>query len=214
MVYASTTEVYGDAEGALDESRPFAPVNTYAATKLAADRLCATFGAEHGLPIVIARLFNSYGPRATHPYVIPEIVRQLARGSVVRLGNVEARRDFTYVEDVARALVGVLLARVPDGDAINVGSDVSFSVRELVAIVAELMGRAHVRIEVDPARLRRRDVAGFRCDARKLTTTTGWRPQVDLRAGLEATIAWYRAHGERWAWEAPPSSSVEAASPQ
>ena len=201
MVYASTTEVYGEASGALDENQPFSPLNTYAVTKLAADRLCATFVAEHDAEVVIARLFNSYGPRATHPYVIPEVIAQLSRDGRVVLGNLEARRDFTYVDDVARALIAIATADVAAGAVFNVGSDVSVSVRELVSIVAELLGRGKVSIEVDPARLRRRDIGGFRCNATALRTATGWAPKLDLRAGLESTIAWFVANGSRWSWE-------------
>src|SRR5262249_33654326 len=109
ILYASTTEVYGNAHGSpAHEGRGYDPVNTYAVTKLAADRLCATLHAEHGLPILIARIFNCYGPRATHPYVIPEIIAQLSRERTVTLGNLTARRDLTYVEDTARGLIAAL----------------------------------------------------------------------------------------------------------
>ena len=201
MIYASTTEVYGEASGALDEKQPFSPLNTYAVTKAAADRLCATFVEEHRVPVVIARLFNGYGPRATHPYVIPEIITQLSKGSRVVLGNVEARRDFTYVDDVARALIAIADADVAPGEVFNVGSDQCVGVRELVSIVGELFERKDVRIDVDSSRFRRHDIDSFRCDARKLQRATGWKPTVELRAGLRRTIEWFRAHGGQWSWE-------------
>ena len=200
VLYVSSTEVYGETDVELaDESCPLLPLNTYAVSKLAADRLCHTYYLEHGLPVIVARIFNCYGPRATHPYVIPEIIRQLHEGPRLRLGNVAAERDFTYVEDTARALVAAMIS-VADGDAVNVGSGRAYSVESLVERIAAKMGIADAEIEVDPARLRRRDIDRFCADNAKLRRETGWAPQVALDQGLERTIAWYRENGCRWPW--------------
>jgi|RhiMethySRZTD1v2_1073278.scaffolds.fasta_scaffold52806_4 nucleoside-diphosphate-sugar epimerase len=202
MLHVSSTEVYGEVrEGAADESHRLDPVNTYAVTKLAADRLCFTFHAEHGVPVLIARVFNSYGPRATHPYVIPEIISQLVRGPVVELGNVEARRDFTYVEDTSRGLMAALTSTLPNGEAVNVGSGTSVSVRELVELVGSICDHPAVEIRRDPARQRRFDVHEFVCDATRLHAATGWKPRVSLREGLERTVQAFRAAGGSWIWE-------------
>ena len=84
MVYVSSTEVYGRAARLpIAEDAPLDPVNTYAVTKLAADRLCFTFAKEHEFPVVIARIFNCFGPRETQPYLVPEVIRQLARGTLL-----------------------------------------------------------------------------------------------------------------------------------
>jgi nucleoside-diphosphate-sugar epimerase len=201
-VYVSSTEVYGEAESVpMNEEHRLAPVNTYAVTKLAADRMCFTFHLEHGIPVVVARIYNAYGPRETQPYVIPEIVTQLDKGPVVALGNVEARRDFTYVSDTARGLIAVLLSDAPDGDVVNVGSNVTYSVRELVDAIAPLLGHERWEIRTDPRRLRRFDVNRFQCDATKLRTLTGWQPLVPLTEGLERTVRWFRDNGRAWSWE-------------
>jgi nucleoside-diphosphate-sugar epimerase len=202
MVYVSSTEVYGETDRAkLDEETPFNPVNTYAVSKAAADRLCHTYYLEHGVPVVIARIFNCYGPRETEPYVIPEIIAQLHRGSRVSLGNIKAERDFTYVHDTANALISVLASDLPDGDAVNVGSDTSFSVELLARKLAETMGVKSLDIVVDPARLRRKDIDRFRCDNRKLRKYTDWKPTVRIDDGLKMTVDWFRANGARWSWE-------------
>jgi nucleoside-diphosphate-sugar epimerase len=203
MLHVSSTEVYGRAETQpIDESHPLRPVNTYAVTKVAADRLCHTFVLEHGVPVVIARIFNCYGPRETQPYVVPEIVRQLVRGPRVVLGDVEARRDFTFVEDTARGLRLLMDAPVPDGEVAHVGSGRSVSIREVAERVGRVLGYEAVEIETDPERLRRAEIDEFRCDATRLREATGWTPEVDLDAGLARTIDWYRANGSRWCWEA------------
>jgi nucleoside-diphosphate-sugar epimerase len=169
--------------------------------------VCFTFFLEHAVPVAIARIFNSYGPRATQPYVIPEIITQLSRtrhdpaGARIALGNVEARRDFTYVEDTANALLAVLASSMPSGEVVNVGSDVTYSVREIVQMVAEIMGIERHHIEIDPHRLRKVDIQSFRCDPTKLEEVTGFRPRVDIREGLRRTVAWFEANGRSWSWE-------------
>jgi nucleoside-diphosphate-sugar epimerase len=202
MIYVSSTEVYGEAVRVpMDEDHVLRPLNTYAVTKLAADRLCFTFHHEHGIPVLIARIYNCYGPRETQPYVIPEIITQLDKGPVVELGNVEARRDFTYVADTARALIAMSLCDLPNGDAVNIGSNATYSVRELVDRIAPLMGHERWEIRTDPRRLRRLDVQHFQCDPSKLVKYTGWRPLVGLDDGLERTIRWFRDNGRAWSWE-------------
>jgi nucleoside-diphosphate-sugar epimerase len=201
VLHASTTEIYGEAKfPSMDEDHPIGPLNTYAVSKLAADRLCFTFLHEHRIPVIIARIFNCYGPRATQPYVIPEIITQLHKKGRVALGNLEARRDFTFVDDTARGLMAAIVSSLPDGDAVNVGSDVSHSVRELVSEIASIMGIGEPAIEVDPRRMRRLDIDSFRCDHSKLTNATGWRPTTSLRDGLTQTIDWFRERGS-WSWE-------------
>lgn len=201
LLYASSTEVYGSTTiPRIDENQPPGPVNTYAVSKLAADRLCYTYHLEHGLPVVIARLFNAYGPRETHPYIIPEIIAQLTRGRDLFLGNLAARRDLTYVHDTARALVGLLFAGIDNGDVVNVGSDVTFTIEWLAGAIAGQMGITDPIIHTDPERFRRCDIDVFRCDNRKLRELTGWSPLVDITEGLRRTIEWYLESG-RWCWE-------------
>ena len=202
MVYVSSTEVYGDvADAKCHENTPLNPVNTYAVSKAAADRLCHTFHVEHGVPVVIARIFNCYGPRETEPYVIPEIIAQLHRGPRIALGNVKAARDFTFVHDTANALISVLASDVPNGEAINVGSDTSFSVEWLARALAEIMQVKPLEIVADPARFRRRDIQQFRCDNTKLRMYTDWKPTVGIDEGLRMTVDWFHHNGARWSWE-------------
>jgi nucleoside-diphosphate-sugar epimerase len=202
LLYVSSTEVYGRAGSApIDESQPLAPANTYAVTKLAADRLCYTFHHEHDVPVIIARIFNCYGPRETQPYVVPEIVRQLAKGPTVQLGNRKAARDLTYVEDTARGLMAVISADIPDGEAVHVGSGEVVDLETVVAKCAPLMGWDRYRIESDPRRNRPLDVDVFLANNFLLRRTTGWEPRVGLDEGLQRTIEWFKSNGSRWVWE-------------
>ncbi|WP_338264310.1 NAD-dependent epimerase/dehydratase family protein [Corallococcus caeni] len=204
VLHVSSTEVYGETGAEpTDESCALQPLNTYAVSKLAADRLCYTYHLEHALPVIVARIFNCYGPRATHPYVIPEIIRQLHEGPRLRLGNLEVERDFTHVEDTARALVAVMASDLPDGDAVNVGTGQAHSVASLVKRLAVIMGVTNVQVDVDAARLRRHDIRRFCADNGKLRRATGWEPRVSIDEGLRQTVAWFRENGCRWSWMRP-----------
>jgi nucleoside-diphosphate-sugar epimerase len=203
ILYVSSTEVYGrNDDDRLDEAAPLAPVNTYAVSKLAADRLCYTFSVEHAVPVVIARIFNCYGPRESQPYIIPDIIYQLYRSNTLFLGNVRAERDFTYVDDMARALIALLRAPINPGEVVNVGSDTSYRIDWLAEKIATIMGKSGVELELDPKRLRRMDIDRFRCNNGKLTTLTGWRPEISIDDGLSRTVNWFRDNGNRWSWNA------------
>ena len=202
VVYISSTEVYGQHDlEKFNEDTPLNPLNTYAVSKLAADRLCFTLHVEHKIPVVTARIFNCYGPRETHPYIIPEIISQLAQGSTLSLGNLKAERDFTYVHDTARALIAVLQSDIPNGETVNVGSDTSYSVEWLAYKIAELMDRPAIEIKLDPKRFRRLDLDRLRCDNAKLKHYTGWTPLVSIEEGLKKTINWFRENNNHWPWE-------------
>jgi nucleoside-diphosphate-sugar epimerase len=202
LLHLSTTEVYGEnAANSCTESAALAPENTYAVSKLAADRLCYTFSLEHGLQTIIARLFNAYGPRETHPYIVPEIIAQLSVGDELTLGNLDAARDLTYVEDTAAALSAMLWIPVQRAEVFNVGSGDVVSVRDLAQMLGTLMGHESVTFNVAERRLRRRDLNRLCCDPTKLRKRTGWMPRVGLRRGLEMTIEWFKKNGERWLWQ-------------
>lgn len=202
MLYVSSTEVYGVADVAiLDENISLSPVNTYAVSKLAADRLCYTHNLEHHTPVVIARIFNCYGPRETEPYIVPEIIYQLNRSNTLLLGNYKAERDFTFVHDTARALIMVLQSDLKNGDAVNVGSNNSYSVEWLAENIGKIMKVKNLRIEQDPKRLRRLDIDKFQCNNTKLIHYTGWKPKTSMMDGLEETVSWFYKNNSRWSWE-------------
>lgn len=201
MLYVSSTEVYGEVkEEYASETCKLAPANTYAVSKLAADRLFYTYSLEHNVPVIIARIFNCFGPRATHEYIIPEIIRQLHNGTVLELGNIDTERDFTYVEDTAKALIDLNCSNLPNGDVANIGSSRTISVRDLAKLVGEVMGIGEIEIRCDSARLRRNEVQRFCADSSKLRNATGWQPTVTLEDGLRRTVEWYRDNGQEWAW--------------
>lgn len=202
ILHFSSSEVYGTAKYIpMDEKHPTLPLSTYAVSKLAADRMCFVFHHEHNIPVVILRPFNCYGPRETQPYVIPEIISQLSRGNIVRLGNVKSKRDFTYVEDMARGAVDILLSDISNGEVVNLGSDRVYSIEELAYLIGKIVGHDHVEIRIEKSRFRSLDVDMLQCDYSKAKEYTGWKPKIDIQEGLRLTVDWYVNNGRHWPWE-------------
>jgi len=191
FVHVSSSEVYGTARYVpMDEEHPTLPHSTYAVSKLAADRAVFAMHKEHGFPAVIIRPFNSYGPNVTQPYIVPEIALQLlSSNNSVKLGNVESKRDFTFVEDTARGIVMALTGKEAIGETINLGSGQDVKIRDLAFLMAKLSSR-RVKIRRDPSRFRPHDVERLLCDYTKAKKILRWEPQVSLEDGLKRTIGW------------------------
>lgn len=191
LIHISSSEVYGTAKYVpMDEEHPTLPHSTYAVSKLAADRLAYTIHKEHDFPIVIIRPFNSYGPRITQPYIIPEIVGQLLNGnSHLFLGNTESSRDFTFVSDTARGIIMSIVASNIEGHTINLGCGRAIKISDLASTIARIVGKT-IEITRDETRYRPFDVNTLICNNRKAQEVLGWKPYVSLEEGLTLTIGW------------------------
>jgi dTDP-glucose 4,6-dehydratase len=202
IVHFSTSEVYGTAQYTpMDENHPTLPLSTYAVSKLAADRTCFVFSHEHKIPVIIVRPFNCYGPRETQPYVIPEIITQLAKTNVLTLGNIKAKRDFTYVEDTVKGAIEIMRSDLPNGEVVNLGSNKAYSIEELALLIGKIIGYENIEIKIDGSRLRPLDVNMLQCDFAKANKFTGWTPKIDIEEGLKHTVQWYMDNKRRWIWE-------------
>ena len=190
FVHISSSEIYGTARYTpMDENHQTTPQSTYAVSKLAGERVIFTMHKEHNLPAVIIRPFNSFGPNITQPYIIPEIIRQMEKNDVIKLGNLNAKRDLTYVTDTARGIILSLVKEGVIGEVINIGSQRSFSIRELVSLISEIMDKK-VSVEVDPSRFRPYDVDTLICNYERATKLLGWKPEITVKEGLEKTVEW------------------------
>ena len=190
FVHISSSEIYGTARYTpMDENHQTTPQSTYAVSKLAGERVVFTMHKEHNLPAVIIRPFNSFGPNITQPYIIPEIIRQMEKNDVIKLGNLNAKRDLTYVADTARGIILSLVKEGVIGEVINIGSQRSFSIRELISLISEIMDKK-VSVEVDPSRFRPYDVDTLICNYERATKLLGWKPEITVKEGLEKTVEW------------------------
>lgn len=202
FVYVSTCEVYGTAKYVpIDENHTTCPQSTYAASKLAAENLVSTLHKERGVPAVILRPFNTYGPRDSHPRIIPEIISQLFRGNILRLGNTSTTRDFSYVSDIAKGIITAATISKGIREIINLGNGKETSIKELIDLIADIMKVHHYRLLTDKEKLRRWDVERSFANIAKAECLLKWKPSTSLREGLKKTIKWYRKNGARWRWE-------------
>jgi NAD dependent epimerase/dehydratase len=194
VVHTSTSEVYGTARYVpIDEQHPLQPQSPYSASKMGADAMAMSFHNAFELPLVIARPFNTYGPRQSARAVIPTIITQIATGKrSIKLGDVTPTRDFNYVTDTCRGFMALANCSAAIGQTVNIGSNFEISVGDTVALIRELMN-SDVSFEVDEARLRPEGSEVFRlwCDNSRIEALTGFKPQVDIRAGLGKTIEWF-----------------------
>ncbi len=194
MVQTSTSEVYGTAQYVpINEAHPLQPQSPYSASKIAADAMAMSFHHAFDLPLTIARPFNTYGPRQSARAVIPTIITQIASGKdELKMGDLSPTRDLTFVEDTCRGLVALAESEKTVGETINIGSNCEISVKELLVLIGEIMGRK-IKADLDQSRLRPKNSEVFRlwCDNSKLKELTGFEINCSLREGLEKTISWF-----------------------
>ncbi len=194
FVHTSTSEVYGTARYVpIDENHPLQPQSPYSATKIAADMVARSFYHAFGLPVVVARPFNTYGPRQSARAVIPTIITQIAAGvKQIKLGDLRPTRDFNYVEDTCRGFVALAECDGAVGETVNIGSDSEVAIGEVFELVRKLMrSDAETVVEQDRLRPEKSEVLRLRCDSRKLRQLTGSTPCVGLEEGLARTIEWF-----------------------
>lgn len=191
FLHLSTSEVYGTAQYTpMDENHPTAPHSTYAVSKLAGDRAAFTLHKENGFPIVIIRPFNSYGPRFTEPYIVPEIINQvLSNQKEIILGNVNSSRDFTFVSDTVSALILAIKEKKAEGEIINVGSGNEIKILDLVKIIVQIAGKKR-KIKFDKSRIRPFDVNRLVCNNKKAKRILDWKPKIGFEKGLKITFDW------------------------
>jgi dTDP-glucose 4,6-dehydratase len=200
IVHTSTSEVYGTAlRVPIDESHPLQGQSPYAASKIGADKLVESFYRSFELPVVTLRPFNTYGPRQSTRAVIPTIITQALTQDVVRLGNLDARRDLAYVSDTVAGFLSAAEAEDILGEEINLGMGNEVTIGQLAETIIRLVGRP-VRIEVDAERLRpaKSEVQRLLSDNRKAARLLKWTPQVSLEEGLARTIEWVRGNLDRF----------------
>jgi len=195
VVQTSTSEVYGTARYVpIDEAHPLQPQSPYSASKIGADAVALSFYNAFNLPLVIARPFNTYGPRQSARAVIPTIISQIAAGEkTIHLGDTRPTRDFNYVSDTCRGLLALAECDAAVGEAVNIGSNAEISIGDLFALIRDLMGSdAQIAQEDERLRPAKSEVMRLWCDNTKIRGLTGFEPQVSLRAGLAQTIEWFQ----------------------
>jgi len=194
IVITSTSEVYGTAlYSPIDEKHPLQAQSPYAASKIASDKLAESFAKSFNLPITIIRPFNAYGPRQSIRAVIPTIIHQALISDRIKLGSLDPKRDFTFVEDTVKGFIKIAESENSIGEVINIGSGKAVSIGEVVETIKSILNK-NFEIETDPNKIRpeKSEVKLLICDNKKAKEIIGWEPNVSLKEGLNEVINYIR----------------------
>ena len=178
------------------EDTALRPGNVYACTKIAQGMMGQIYARAYGLEVIIARAFNHIGPGQTDAFVIPGFCKQIAKiesdggTGVIKVGNLDAKRDFTDVRDIVKAYRLLALKGV-SGEIYNIGSGEAVVINSLLEKLLSL-SKAKITIELDPARMRPSDTPVIQADISKITECTGWRPEIPLNTTLEDVLNEWR----------------------
>ncbi len=189
----------------IGEDTPLRPYNPYAVSKVVQDMLGYQYFASHSLHVVRVRPFNHIGPRQSADFVTAAFAKQIAEAeagrppSVIKVGNLEAKRDFTDVRDMVAAYY-LALSKGEPGEVYNIGSGIARSIGEILDI---LLGESKIELIVqeDPTRLRRSEVPVVACDSRKFRGRTGWEARISLEESLRDILDYWRGKvkkEEKW----------------
>ncbi len=196
--YCSSSEVYGTAQYApMPEIHPTNPCTVYGASKLAGESYARAFYKTYGMNVVILRPFNAYGPRSHHEgdsgEMLPKsIVRALNGKPIMIFGDGLQTRDFTYVEDTARAIAKSVEIDEMVGQTFNVGSNFEISIKEVAEKVIQEVNNPDCEIIFTDQRPG--DVLRLFADSSKFMEVSGWQPRIDFNTGLEKTVAYFKNH--------------------
>jgi UDP-glucose 4-epimerase len=199
FVFTSSAEVYGSAcRGPVREDNELAPTNVYGGAKMGAEGYARAYHVCYGVPTIVLRLFNTFGPRCHHEgdcgEVIPKfLLRAMAGKPLVVFGDGHQTRDFNYVEDTARAILAAGLCKDAIGRVMNVGSGRETSVNEIARAVIEVVGNPSLEVVHDAPRPA--DIARMCADGSRAREVLGYAPEVPLKVGLARLMEWYRENG-------------------
>lgn len=196
FVQISTSEVYGSAiYTPINEDHPLQPQSPYSASKIGGDAICRSFYYTFGIPLIIARPFNTFGPRQSQRAVIPTIINQiLNKKKKIKLGNLKAKRDFVYVEDTCNAIYKLMKSSSKtNGDIFNICSEKAYSIKEIFYKIKKIL-KSNCLLEMDNSRLRplKSEVSLLLGSSKKIKKMCKFKINENFDQGLSKTISWYK----------------------
>lgn len=204
FLVTSTSEVYGTAQYVpIDEDHPLQAQSPYAASKIGADYLAQSFYRSFGLPVIIVRPFNTYGPRQSARAIIPTIITQLLAGQKkIQLGATHPTRDFVFVQDTVEGFIRLAQTKT-FGKAVNIATGRETQIAELAQrLIQEINPQARISLDNQRLRPEQSEVDRLLGSNRRLQELTAWTPGLSLDKGLRTTIHWLKAHWQDYKYEA------------
>ncbi len=197
FVFASTAALYGEPEYVpIDEEHPVEPRDPYTYGKLSAEITVMTYQRDQGVPAVIVRPFNVYGPRQAEEFVVPTIIIQCLQGIELRLGDGRPLRNFTYVTDATNMFLRAASYPAAIGQVINLGSRPVLPISRVAEMVVDMTGCGLEPI-YDISKYREMDPTILEMDPTMAERFLEWRPRIDIEAGLAHTVEFYKGELER-----------------
>lgn len=200
FVHTSTSEVYGTAVSVpMNEQHPIQTQSPYSASKSAADHLAVSHWYSFGLPVVIARPFNIFGPRQSARAVISTIISQMLAGKKeIELGDLRPTRDFNFVTNACNAFYRIAESTEYLGDTFNFGSGSDISIGQLFEKLRDMTGaECIVKVAAERIRPEKSEVLRLLCDNTKIKEKLGYEPQISFDEGLQFTIDWFRTEADQ-----------------
>ena len=185
------------------ENHPQHPLTPYALNKNAAENLYLFYHRIHGIPVVIFRIANPYGPRGQMKHskycIVNWFIRQAMEGKTITIfGDGSQKRDYIYIDDLVEAIVQAMIAPKANGEVFNVGSGVGTSFKDMVAQVVRAAGNGSVRHVAWPADYINVETGDYVSDIAKIKNTLDWRPRVSISDGIQKTVDFYKKHGKHY----------------
>jgi GDP-mannose 4,6-dehydratase len=203
IIQISSSEVYGNNlvkdKNILTEETITVSESPYAATKIASDNLAISMQKATGLPIVVARPFNTFGPRQSLRAVIPTLITQFIslnnKNNSVKIGNLKTSRDFVYVMDTVAGLISLLKKSCKPGEVYNICTGKSFSIKNIISNLIHIT-KKNPKILISKKRLRSADVFDLRGSNKKLMKSNKWSPKYKnldgFKKALNETYEWFK----------------------
>ncbi len=199
ILITSSADIYGvvsEKDLPIDESTPFMPANPYAVSKITQDFLALQYFISYKLNIIRVRPFNHIGPRQAPGFVVSDFAKRIAQietvaeKPILRVGNLNAKRDFTDVRDMVDAYI-LALEKGSVGSVYNIGSGKAYSIEEILNILLS-MAKVKITVEVDSKLIRPSDTPKLICNNNKFMQTTGWKPTIPIEQTLKDTLDYWR----------------------
>lgn len=199
VVFVSTCMVYGSADPgrAIDEEHPILPASPYAGTKAAAEALVRSYNRAYGLPTVILRPFNTYGPFQRTDLeggVVAIFVRRALEGQVLEVfGDGLQTRDFLYVEDCAEFITRATFSERAVGEVINAGTNQDIAIKDLALLIGGSWRNVCFQPHIHP----QSEIKKLVCDYSKAKQLLGWEPKTNLAEGIAEMFSWVKVNGRK-----------------
>jgi GDP-4-dehydro-6-deoxy-D-mannose reductase len=185
LVYLSSYLYGNPIKLPISESAPLVANNPYALSKKLAEEVCRFYSDFYGVKVTIFRPFNVYGPGQSEQFLIPSVINQARAGNVIRVKDLQPKRDYIHIEDLVDAIIKAVATPL-DFDVFNIGTGVSYSVAELIDIIQHIMG---TRLEVQTDGEKRiGEIMDTQADITKASDILEWVPKFSLRTGLEKML--------------------------